>query len=45
MAMYFLQDEGALVVHPFGEQSVGDYERGAAPYYTTQRGFEMLKKS
>ena len=44
-AMHFLRDERALVVHPFGEQSVGDYERGGAPYYITQRGFEMLKQA
>ena len=44
-AMHFLRNEGALVVHPFGEQSVGDYERGGGPYYITQRGFMMLEEA
>ncbi len=43
--MKFLRDEGALIVHPFGEPSVGEYERGGAPYYITQRGFEMLEEA
>ncbi len=44
-AMKFLRDEGALIVHRFGEPSVGEYERGGAPYHITQRGFEMLKEA
>jgi len=44
-AMKVLRDEGMLVVHPFGEQSVGDYERGGAPYYITQWCFEMLEEA